>query len=45
MKMIAEGVENATQAEFLRSRGCTDMQGFHFYKPVSVLELEEIILK
>ena len=43
MKMIAEGVENAAQAEFLRSRGCTDMQGFHFFKPMSVRELEVIL--
>ena len=45
MKMIAEGVENAAQAEFLRSRGCTDMQGFYFHKPMSVREFEEIAAK
>ena len=40
MSMIAEGVENAAQARFLQSRGCSEMQGFYFYKPMSVEEFE-----
>jgi EAL domain-containing protein (putative c-di-GMP-specific phosphodiesterase class I) len=43
MKMIAEGVENAAQAKFLQSRGCSEMQGFYFYKPMSVQEYERTV--
>ena len=43
MKIIAEGVENETQAKFLRDQGCSEMQGFCFYKPMPVQELETII--
>jgi len=42
MELIAEGVENVKQAEFLQSRGCPEMQGFFFYMPMSVQEFEEI---
>jgi EAL domain-containing protein (putative c-di-GMP-specific phosphodiesterase class I) len=43
MNLIAEGVENASQANFLQSRGCSEMQGFYFYKPMSVHEFERIV--
>ena len=43
MKLIAEGVENASQAEFLRSHGCAEMQGFYFCKPVPVQEFETLM--
>ena len=39
--LIAEGVETGEQAEFLRSKGCTGMQGFWFYKPMPVEEFEK----
>ena len=42
MKMIAEGVETEEQAAFLRNQGCSEMQGFHFYKPMPVEEFEKI---
>ena len=42
MKMIAEGVETEEQAAFLRNEGCSEMQGFHFYKPMPVEEFEKI---
>ena len=42
MELIAEGVENVAQARFLQSRGCAEMQGFHFYKPMSVQEFEAL---
>ena len=42
MNLIAEGVENAAQARFLYSRGCEEMQGFYFCKPVSVGEFEKM---
>ena len=43
MSMIAEGVENVSQADFLESRGCFEMQGFYFYKPMPVKEFEAIM--
>jgi EAL domain-containing protein (putative c-di-GMP-specific phosphodiesterase class I) len=35
LKVIAEGVENRQQLEFLMSRGCSEMQGFYFAKPMA----------
>ena len=40
MSLIAEGVENASQAGFLESTGCAEMQGFYFFKPMSAEEFE-----
>ena len=42
MEMIAEGVENVEQADFLRSKGCCEMQGYYFYKPMPVSDFEKI---
>ncbi|MBS4095783.1 MAG: EAL domain-containing protein [Sulfuricella sp.] len=36
LKVVAEGVENAEQLEFLRGQGCDMIQGFHFSRPMSV---------
>jgi len=43
MSMIAEGVENISQASFLESRGCFEMQGFFFYKPMPTEEFEAMM--
>ena len=42
MGLIAEGVETEEQAEFLRSQGCAEMQGFFFHKPLPVEDFERI---
>ena len=42
MRMIAEGVENVDQAKFLQSKGCAEMQGYYFYKPMPVQEFEKL---
>ena len=42
MKMITEGVETDEQTEFLISKGCSEMQGFRFYKPMPVEEFEKL---
>ncbi|WP_035051776.1 putative bifunctional diguanylate cyclase/phosphodiesterase [Andreprevotia chitinilytica] len=36
---IAEGVETAEQAGFLRALGCTEAQGFHYAKPMPLDKL------
>ena len=43
MQMIAEGVETIEQAEFLSNQGCSEMQGYYFYKPMPVADLRKII--
>ena len=43
MKMIAEGVETVEQADFLLSRGCSEMQGYYFYKPMPVEDFEKVL--
>jgi diguanylate cyclase (GGDEF)-like protein/PAS domain S-box-containing protein len=39
LTVVAEGVENETQHEFLRERGCDEWQGFLFSRPVPAAEL------
>ncbi|WP_026654000.1 EAL domain-containing protein [Butyrivibrio proteoclasticus] len=41
MKLIAEGVETKAQADFLKDRGCQEMQGYHFFKPMPVEDFEK----
>ncbi|NJN71339.1 MAG: EAL domain-containing protein [Limnothrix sp. RL_2_0] len=40
LKVIAEGVENQAELEFLKRHGCDEMQGFLFSYPVSAKEFE-----
>ncbi len=35
LRVVAEGVETAAQAELLRDEGCDEMQGFFFSRPLS----------
>ena len=42
IKLIAEGVETIEQAQMLKELGCKEMQGYYFYKPLSVDEFEKI---
>jgi EAL domain-containing protein (putative c-di-GMP-specific phosphodiesterase class I) len=34
MSLVAEGIENETQANFLTQQGCEVFQGFYFGRPV-----------
>ena len=43
MKVIAEGVETAQQADALRRIGCRRMQGYFFAKPMPPEELEKLL--
>ena len=39
LKVVAEGVETAAQADFLRTHGCDHLQGYLYGKPVPAAEL------
>ena len=39
LRLVAEGVENSAQAEFLREMACECGQGFHFHRPVLAEQL------
>ena len=41
--IIVEGVETREQVEFLTNLGCSYMQGFYFFKPVPVENLESYL--
>jgi diguanylate cyclase (GGDEF)-like protein len=43
--LVAEGVEEPRQADFLRARYCTELQGFLFSHPVSADEVVDAIRK
>jgi diguanylate cyclase (GGDEF)-like protein/PAS domain S-box-containing protein len=42
LRVIAEGVETDDQVAFLRANNCDEMQGYHFSKPVSAREIENL---
>ena len=42
IEILAEGVETAEQARFLRSRGCSEMQGYYFFKPMPEEEYDRL---
>ena len=41
MTVVAEGVEEQNQLQWLKRNGCDEIQGFYFSKPVSVDEIAE----
>ncbi len=41
--VIAEGVETAEQAEFLRKHECEELQGYLFSRPIPVEELAQLL--
>jgi diguanylate cyclase (GGDEF)-like protein len=43
LKVIAEGVETRAQMKFLEARGCDEMQGFYFARPVAAEQLAAYI--
>ncbi len=40
LRVVAEGVETERQAEWLRNKGCDQVQGFLYAKPMSASQLE-----
>ncbi len=43
LKVLAEGVETASQLEFLRNKRCDDVQGFYYYRPMPAAEMEKLL--
>jgi EAL domain-containing protein (putative c-di-GMP-specific phosphodiesterase class I) len=44
LRVIAEGVENKEQLDMLGSKGCDEVQGFYFSRPVPENELKALLL-
>ncbi|QWD89989.1 EAL domain-containing protein [Polynucleobacter sp. MWH-Braz-FAM2G] len=45
VKVIAEGVETLEQVNWLRRLGCDYVQGYYYFKPVSINEFYKILAK
>ena len=43
MRVLAEGIENSVQLEFMRLHDCDEIQGFLFSKPVTSQELSDML--
>ncbi|MDF1613649.1 EAL domain-containing protein [Desulfurivibrio dismutans] len=43
MEVVAEGVETADQAAFLREKGCDTFQGYHFSRPLPAAEITRFL--
>ena len=43
LTVIAEGVENAAQLEFLRNNGCDEAQGYYHSRPIPAAEFIEFL--
>jgi EAL domain-containing protein (putative c-di-GMP-specific phosphodiesterase class I) len=42
LMVVAEGVENGDQLEFLKGHGCEMVQGYYFSKPVPAADFEKL---
>jgi EAL domain-containing protein (putative c-di-GMP-specific phosphodiesterase class I) len=43
LKIVAEGVETSGQLDFLEREGCQFVQGYFFYKPLTVTEVDNLL--
>jgi EAL domain-containing protein (putative c-di-GMP-specific phosphodiesterase class I) len=44
LRVVAEGVENPVQAEWLISKGCDYLQGFHYSMPLTAADATQYLL-
>lgn len=44
VRVVAEGVETVEQLDFLRERGCDEIQGYYFARPLPANEISELLL-
>jgi len=44
LNIVAEGVETQEQYEFIKQLGCHEIQGYYFYKPCPVVEVQALML-
>ena len=45
LRIIAEGVETERQVDFLLKENCFLMQGYFFYKPMEVTQVQQFLKK
>lgn len=45
LKVIAEGVENADQMDYLKQHACDEIQGYFYAKPVAANEIDVVLAK
>ncbi|MES9966651.1 MAG: EAL domain-containing protein [Sedimenticola sp.] len=43
LRLIAEGVEDQRQLEFLKQGGCNEAQGYHYSRPLSAEKMQELL--
>jgi diguanylate cyclase (GGDEF)-like protein len=44
VRVVAEGVETVEQLDFLRARGCDEIQGYYFARPLPAIEISKLFL-
>lgn len=43
LKVIAEGVENENQLQFLKQELCDEVQGYYYYRPMAAQDIEKLL--
>ena len=43
LEIVAEGVEQLEELKFLFDNGCSQFQGYYFFKPMKAEEIEQIL--
>ena len=43
IQVIAEGVETAAEVEYLMQKGCDEIQGYYYYRPMPLEQIERVL--